>query len=306
MTGVHPDHSPRRSLTFAHEGLTFEVLTGGPPTGAGDPVVLLHGFPQDATSFDQVAAGLHRQGLRTLAPHQRGYRSGARPRRVTAYRIDRLVGDVLALLDSQGIGRVHLVGHDWGGAVAWFVAARHPERVASLVVLSTPHPAALAWAMRHSDQWRRSWYMLAFQLPWLPEWLLTRDDAGTLVRMLKASSVDRSHFSPEELRPFRDAIQRPGAATAMVNWYRTAVRQGFRSFRTPVPYPPITCETMLVWGMQDPALGFDELVPGTEKWAPKLAIEEIPGCGHFVQSERPAEVNRALVRFLSASAPATA
>lgn len=274
--------------------------------GEGPLVVLLHGFPESWWSWRYQLQPLADAGFRVIAPDLRGY--GETDKR-GPFDLDTLAGDVCHLIEALGEKRAKIVGHDWGGGVAWHLAAHRPEFCERLAILNCPHPAKMSEALLARPAWaqlKKSWYFFFFQLPWLPEWLLTRDDAGNLVRVLKASSVDRSHFSPEELRPFRDAIQRPGAAAAMVNWYRTAVRQGFRTLRKPAPYPPITCETMLVWGMQDPALGFDELVPGTEKWAPKLAIEEVPGCGHFVQSERPADVNRALLRFLSASAPATA
>ena len=132
--------------------------------------MLLHGFPTDRTSWDRVAARLHEAGLRTLAPDQRGYSPTAGPSDRDAYRLDELVADVLALIDASGRERVHLVGHDWGGALAWLVAGNHPTRIASLTVLSTPHPAAMSRAWRSgTEQKRKSWYMAAFQVPRLPE-----------------------------------------------------------------------------------------------------------------------------------------
>lgn len=274
--------------------------------GQGPLVVLLHGFPESWWSWRYQFQALADAGFRVVAPDLRGY--GETDKR-GPFDLDTLAGDVCHLIESLGEKHARIVGHDWGGGVAWHLAGHRPEFCERLVVLNCPHPARMNEALLSKPSWaqlKKSWYFFFFQLPWVPEWLLTRRDAGNLVRMLKASSVDRSHFSPEELRPFREAIQRPGAATAMVNWYRTAVRDGFRRLGKGPASPPITCPALLVWGMQDPALGFDELVPGTEKWAPKLELEEIQGCGHFVQSERPAEVNRALVRFLTASAPASA
>src|SRR6476620_5613798 len=157
-----------RISTFSRDGLHFDVTDEGPLDG--DVVVLLHGFPTDRTSWDRVAARLHEAGLRTLAPDQRGYSPAARRSDQAAYRLDELVADVLALVDASGRERVHLVGHDWGGALAWLVAANHPARIASLTVLSTPHPAAMARAWRTGvEQKRKSWYMAAFQLPHLPE-----------------------------------------------------------------------------------------------------------------------------------------
>ncbi len=159
-----------RITTFSRDGLRFDGWTDEGPLD-GDVVVLLHGFPTDRTSWDRVAARLHEAGLRTLAPDQRGYSPGARPTDEDEdYRLRAAVGDVLALIEASGRERVHLVGHDWGGALAWLVAANHPTRIASLTVLSTPHPAAMSRAWRSGiDQKRRSWYMAAFQVPWVPE-----------------------------------------------------------------------------------------------------------------------------------------
>jgi pimeloyl-ACP methyl ester carboxylesterase len=139
--------------------------------------------------------------------------------------------------------------------------------------------------------------MFFFQLPLLPEWALTNGDAGNLVRLLRASAVDRTNFGADELRPFRDAVQRPGAARAMVDWYRTALRDGV--LRRHQAWPLITAETLLVWGKSDPALGYDDVVPGTERYASRLSIAPVEGAGHFVHAERPAEVNALLTAFLS-------
>src|SRR3954467_7630213 len=138
-------HGPTRQSghvdTFRRGDMVFDVQDGGPPDG--EPVVLLHGFPQDRTAFDRMAPALHTAGLRTLAPDQRGYSPGARPVGRSHYRVREAVGDVLAMLDAAGSERAHVVGHDWGGAVAWAMAAWHPDRVRMLTALSTPHPAAL-------------------------------------------------------------------------------------------------------------------------------------------------------------------
>ncbi|MFB9732332.1 alpha/beta fold hydrolase [Ornithinimicrobium kibberense] len=230
--------------TFTRDGLTFEVLDGGPEDG--EVVVLLHGFPQDATAWDRVSPLLHAAGLRTLAPTQRGYSPGARPRRVTAYRISELVADVVALLDAAGVERAHVVGHDWGGGVAWALAAAHPDRVASLVVLSTPHPSALAWAFRHADQGRRSWYMLAFQLPVLPE--------RGLARMLRSGGLRRTGLPDQDARRYAARLGRAGALRGPLNWYRAALRPA-RDGRGGLRVGPVAVPTTYVWGTRDPFLG---------------------------------------------------
>lgn len=230
--------------TFTRDGLTFEVLDGGPDDG--EVVVLLHGFPQDATAWDRVSPLLHAAGLRTLAPTQRGYSPDARPRRVTAYRVPELVADVVALLDAAGVQRAHVVGHDWGGGVAWALAAEHPDRVASLVVLSTPHPSALAWAFRHADQGRRSWYMLAFQLPLLPE--------RGLARMLRSGGLRRTGLPAEDSGRYAARLGRARALRGPVHWYRAALRPARRG-RGGLRAGPVPVPTTYVWGTRDPFLG---------------------------------------------------
>src|SRR6478672_3924708 len=156
---------------FTRDGLVFDVGDSG---DGDDVVVLLHGWPQDRHAWSRVAPLLAEAGLRVVSFDQRGYSPGALPRGRAAYRMSELVADVLALVDALGQTRVHLVGHDWGGAVAWAFAERHPDRLHTLTVVSTPHHRAMAWALRHGDQARKSWYMLAFQLPVLPELVLRR------------------------------------------------------------------------------------------------------------------------------------
>ena len=162
--GSQHDNRPGRIDVFHRDGLVFDVTDEGPLDG--DVVVLLHGFPTDRTCWGRVTAALNTAGLRTLAPDQRGYSPSARPAGRAAYRLEELVADVVALIDATGRKQVHLVGHDWGGSLAWLVAGNHPDRVATLTAVSTPHPGALARAWRSgTDQRRRSWYIAAFQVP---------------------------------------------------------------------------------------------------------------------------------------------
>ena len=172
--------------SFRRDGLTFDVRDAGPPDG--EPVVLLHGFPQDAAAWDAVSPSLHQHGLRTLAPDQRGYSPMARPRGRKHYTLRETTGDVLALLDAAGLESAHVVGHDWGGMVAWALGAWHPDRVRTLTVLSVPHPAAMAKAMVTSTQALKSYYMGLFQLPLLPERLLLAR-GGKALRGIDRKSV---------------------------------------------------------------------------------------------------------------------
>ena len=187
---------------FVRPGLRFDVVDSGP---AGAPaVVLLHGFPQQPFSFEAVASRLSAAGLRTLTPTQRGYSPAARPTRRRDYRTAATATDVVALLDTAGLAQAHIVGHDWGGNQAWGVAGWHPDRVVSLTVLSTPHPAAFVKALWTSRQGLRSWYIGLFQLPALPEWLAGR----TIAKSLRDSGVP-----PEFVDRYAAAMADPGALT---------------------------------------------------------------------------------------------
>ena len=220
---------------YARDGLTFDLHRAGP--SGGEPVVLLHGFPQDASCWDGVAARLHEHGYRTLAPDLRGYSPGARPRGRRAYRMGECVLDVVALLDDQRIERAHVVGHDWGSALAWAVAGLHPDRVRSLSAISVPHPSAFLAAMPRG-QALRSWYMLAAQLPVLPELRLrSRLRADLIGSGLPAPYADR----------YADRMREPGAATAALNWYR--------ALPWSAPVPPCPVPTTFLWGRRDRFIG---------------------------------------------------
>ncbi|PZR09805.1 MAG: hypothetical protein DI536_20915 [Archangium gephyra] len=268
--------------------------------GEGPLVVLLHGFPENWWSWRYQIQPLVDAGFRVIAPDLRGYGDTDKH---GPYDIDTITDDVCQLISALGFGKVKIVGHDWGGAVAWHLASKRPEFCERLTVMNCPHPVIMREALINKPSWpqlKKSWYFFFFQLPLLPEWLLTRRDAQGTVRTIKGSSIDRSHFSAEEMRPFRDGIQKPGAAKAMIGWYRHIVREGLTNPFNPPAYEQIDVDTLLIWGMKDPALGYTELVPGTEKHVPKLKLVQVPDCGHFVQAERPDAVNPALISFLRA------
>lgn len=259
---------------FTRDGLTFDVTDTG-PTG-GEPVVLLHGFPQDRTAWSAVTERLAAKGLRCLAPDQRGYSPDARPRSVREYRLGELVDDVVGLLDEAGLARAHVVGHDWGGTVAWAVADRHHERVASLTVLSTPHPRALLEAMRRDGQWRKSWYIGAFQVPEVSEEVMRRQLAGMF---------RRTGMPDDRARHYCDRFATRADLTPAMNWYRAAVRGG-GGMRD---VGDIDVPTTYLWGSEDFALGragaeateahvtgpyrFVEIPAG--HWLPELNTDEV-------------------------------
>lgn len=249
---------------------------GGPAAGT---VVLLPGFPQDAATFDRVTPALHAAGLRTLVPTPRGYAPTNTPRRRRDYRLGELAGDVIALLDVAELDRVQIVGHDWGGAVAWAVAGWFRDRVAGLTVLSTPHPAALTASLLRSDQAFRSAYMAAFQLPVLPELVLARGGAALLRRSGLPAEVARRYAN----RPM----------TGPVNYYR-----GFAlSLRTPVPM--ITVPTTYVWGRQDFALGRWAAEHTADHVAADYDFRAVPG-GHWLPETRPELVAQAVLDRIAA------
>ncbi|MCF6742714.1 alpha/beta fold hydrolase [Blastococcus sp. KM273128] len=228
--------------SFRRDGLTFDVRDAGPADG--EPVVLLHGFPQDSTAWDRVAPALHQRGLRTLAPDQRGYSPSARPRGRAHYRLRETADDVLALLDAAGLGSAHVVGHDWGGIVAWALGAWHPERVRTLTALSVPHPAAMARAAATSDQALRSAYVGLFQLPVLPERLLLAGNGAVLRRVLR-----RGGLPDDAVERYVRRMREPGALTAALAWYRALPWSG----RDPVG--TVRVPTLHVWSTGDAFLG---------------------------------------------------
>ncbi|MGY1841198.1 MULTISPECIES: alpha/beta fold hydrolase [unclassified Modestobacter] len=263
--------------SFRRGDLVFDVRDAGPADG--EPVVLLHGFPQDAGAFDRLSPALHSAGLRTLAPDQRGYSPGARPVGRSAYRLREAADDVLALLQAAGLDSAHVVGHDWGGVVGWALAAWHPWRVRTLTSLSVPHPAAMTRAMGHSDQALRSAYIGLFQLPAAPEAVLLAGGGAVLRRMLRQGGL------PEELVDrYVERMREPGALTAALNWYRALPLAG----RDPVGR--VRVPTLHVWGARDAFLGRTateatgefvsgpyalEVLEDADHWLPELAADRV-------------------------------
>lgn len=278
-------------MQYSNEGLTFDVATGGPENGT--PVVLLHGFPQDASSWDRVVPLLHEAGCRTYAPDQRGYSPGARPPAVEDYAISHLVGDVVALLDAAGIQRVHLVGHDWGAGVAWAVATAVPARVASLTVLSTPHPAALAWAFTHTKQAFMSWYMGTFSLPVVPERIMS-----TRYRKIFTGSG----MTPADADRYAQRFATPEALRGPMNWYRASglFQQAARGLvsklrRAPhQPAPRVTVPTTYLWGTHDVALGRAAAERTARYVTGPYAFVELDA-SHWLPEERPDDVAREIL-----------
>lgn len=276
----------------AANGLTFEVAEAG----EGDHLILcLHGFPELNYSWRHQMPLLADMGYRVWAPNQRGYGASSRPEGVEQYSADRIVADAAALFDASGARKLTLVAHDWGGAIAWMFAINRARPVERLVVMNLPHPMCFAAALKHWPQRRRSWYMAMFQIPRLPEWLLARNDAAWVRGAFRGMALDKTQFPDAVLDVYAAAAQRPGALTAMVNWYRAAARHrdGMKlsnGGRVEVP-------TLIVWGEADSALGLETL-DGTERYVPDLTIRRLPGVSHWVQQEAPEAVNAILSEWL--------
>ncbi|MGN0065403.1 MAG: alpha/beta fold hydrolase [Nocardioides sp.] len=270
--------SPRLTR-YARDGLHFDVTDRGPSDG--EPVVLLHGFPQRATCWDEVSVRLNEAGLRTVAPDQRGYSPGARPTGRRAYHLSELVADVVTLIDLLG-GSAHVVGHDWGGNVAWALASAHPDKVRTLTALSVPHPRALVRAMRTLPQARRSWYVGGFQVPWLPERGLAAPFGR---RALRASGMDDAMVATYEREMVAD-----GALTGAVNWYRGLLVGGSGGFGRTVTVP-----TTYVWSDGDTALGPEAAAMCGQYVSGDYRFVTIHGASHWLPDQRPDQVAEAVL-----------
>ena len=280
-------------------GLQFEV----DECGQGSRFALcLHGFPECAFSWRHQLPRLARLGYRVWAPNLRGYGRTSRPAGVDAYHIDRLVDDVVGLIDAAGATETLLVGHDWGGGVAWMTALSQRRRLSGLVVMNAPHPARFVAHLFRWPQIRRSWYVFAFQVPRLPELLLGRRGARAVGRAFLDMAVDKSRFPPDVLDVYRQQALQPGALTAMVNYYRA----NRHLVRTPPAQlaQPIETPTLLIWGTADTALGV-ELAAETDAYVSPLTTRFLPGVSHWVQQEAPERVNALLEAWLTAEVPAT-
>ncbi|MQA15784.1 MAG: alpha/beta fold hydrolase [Pseudonocardiaceae bacterium] len=266
---------------FTRDGLTFDVSDSGP--AAGEPVVLLHGFPETSRSFDEVVPPLNAAGYRTVAPDQRGYSPRARPAGRADYRMSELVADVAALADAGGFRRFHLVGHDWGGAVAWACGVRLADRLASLTVLSTPHPGAFLRALR-GRQALHSWYMGLFQLPWLPERLLTN-------RRLFVGLLVRSGLPERYARRYAEHLDSPEAVAGGINWYRAmALPSTLQGARARVPVP-----TLYVYSTGDRFLTRDAAAASRDFVSGDYRFEVLDGVSHWIPEEVPERLSGLLL-----------
>ena len=288
--------SDAKYITVLANGLAFEVLEAG----AGDRLALcLHGFPEHAEMWRHHTETLVGLGYRVWAPNQRGYGKSSKPGGVAPYHIDHLVADVAALIDASGAREVSIVAHDWGAAVAWFLAMRKTRPLEKLVIINVPHPAVFANVLRSSWRQRmRSYYVALFQLPWLPERLLSRESGERLVRLIVNTSKNPSGFTEAELAAYRAQAADRNTLRAMIAWYRSAVRSNLFLNLLKSNVPIIETPTLLLWGEDDHALG-KETTYGTDVYVRDLQTVYLADCSHWVSADAPERANAELQRFLA-------
>jgi epoxide hydrolase 4 len=264
--------------------------------GTGPLVVLLHGFPEFWYAWRRQIPACVAAGYRVIAPDLRGYNWSSKPGGVLSYTIDKLTRDVAELIRSCGQGAAALVaGHDWGGVIGWYLPLFHPECLERLAILNAPHPALFPSELRRPDQLRRSWYILFFQIPWLPELWLRWRSRTILARLLQTDPVRSDAFSAEDIAHYQKAFDQPGVPAAAVNYYRASFRQLLRR-----PRLPIGCSdtpTLLIWGERDRFLN-PHLCEGLDPWVRRLRTERLPEASHWVMADEPERVNALLVEFL--------
>ncbi len=267
-------------------GQRFEVYE----EGHGDRLALcLHGFPEHAVSWRAQMPVLAALGFRVWAVNQRGYGRSSRPDGIASYALPELIADVAGLIDASGARSVVLIGHDWGAMVAWCFAATRARPLERLVIMNVPHPLCFQAAMKRWRQRRKSWYIAFFQLPRLPEWMLARNGGAAARQMFRPLRLPR-----EILSVYAGQLAEPGAATAMLNWYRAMRLRGARrlDFRAVIEVP-----TLVIWGEEDMALDLICL-DGTDRYVRDLRIERLPRVSHWVQQHAPDKVNALLEGFL--------
>ena len=277
---------------IAVNGLELHTIVAGPLDGP--LVVLLHGFPECWYTWRKQVKPLVEAGYRVVVPDQRGYNLSDKPQGVHNYRVDALASDIVELIRSFGRESAIVVGHDWGGLVAWHLAMQHPDVVEKLIVMNAPHPAAFLREIRSNPaQQRKSWYIGFFQLPIVPETTLGFDPIESANLFFRQSATNQEAFSSFDIHVMATAMAQPDSLANMLNWYRALVRErsGLSDLR------PVERPTLLIWAEDDVALG-RSLTYGLEQWISDLRVHYVPHCGHWVQNEAPDEVNEQLLAFL--------
>ena len=281
--------------TIPVNGIRLHVVTAGPQDGK--PIFLLHGFPEFWRGWLKQIAPLAEAGYRVIVPDQRGYNLSEVPKDIRAYSLDNLSQDIIGLFDFYGYRNVALAGHDWGAAVAWILAIRHPDRITRLGILNLPHPAVVRKFLSSSPkQMLKFWYFAFFQIPALPEWLLRINQYAGAANFLRLSGKHTT-FSDEDIAEYKKAWANSGGLTGMINWYRASVR-----------YPPtiqpgvrLPMPVLILWGRRDLALQY-EMATASLKYCPKGRLITLDNATHWVQHDEAQAVTQALLEFIAEDA----
>ncbi len=271
-------------------GVTLHVVTAGPADG--EPVILLHGFPEFWYGWRHQIPALVEAGYRVIVPDQRGYNQSDKPQGIENYTLDKLAADVVGLMDALGYRQVYLVGHDWGAVVAWSVGIMYPERLKRLTIMNVPHPSVFQRYVRSNlHQMLKSWYVFSFQMPVVPEWLFAMGGYSMGVRAIKGSGKPDT-FSDDDMERYREAWAHSGALTGMINWYRAIVQKPPKlsdNVRVRVP-------TLVMWGKQDAFLSA-EMAQLSVEMCDDGQLVMIDDATHWVQHDAAEQVNSLLLGF---------
>jgi pimeloyl-ACP methyl ester carboxylesterase len=282
---------PGDGITYQYvgvNGIELYVAFAGPPEG--EPVILLHGYPDASFAWREQMAALAGENFYVIAPNQRGYNLSDKPEGVDSYRMDLLVSDIIGLADGLGFEKFNLAGHDFGGIVSWNLVDAYPERVKRLVIFNCPHPLVMKqFQDDNEEQKKKSWYAYAFKIPVLPEIMVRAFNWRMLTNVMKDS------FSEEELDEYRRSWSQPGASKAMINWYRAL----FRLEEDELPRNIIDVPTLVVWGKQDPHVMWQQAEPSAAM-SSNGRVEYIEDATHWVLHDAPEKTSELLVDFFNA------
>lgn len=283
--------NPIQEKMIETNGIKLHIVQKG--NSEGQLILLLHGFPEYWYGWRQQIDFLAGMGFRVVVPDQRGYNLSDKPKGINAYCIDNLTLDIIGLLDALKYKKATIIGHDWGGMIAWQLAINYPERLDKLIILNIPHPKVMKKTLLKSwRQKRRSWYIFFFQIPWFPEFILSRINF-TLLRKVLVKSSRRGTFSETDLKQYQKAWSKKNALRSMINWYRAAFRTMFeKSVKSYIDIP-----TLLIWGMKDFALISDMAQPSIDLCR-KGRLVFIEEASHWVQHEEPDRVNSLIKDYL--------
>jgi epoxide hydrolase 4 len=264
--------------------------------GEGKLMLMLHGFPEFWYSWRHQIPEFAKD-YKVVALDLRGYNESDKPQALEAYNIKELRQDIAGVITGLGYENCILVGHDWGGAIAWNFAYHYPQMVEKLIALNIPHPAKLVEGLRMPQQLLKSWYIFFFQLPFLPELLIQSNDYQLIAEAFQGMAIDKSTFNQADLEAYKDAAAKRGALTAMVNYYRN-IFQGL--FQDSTKEMKLDIPTLIIWAENDAALS-KELTYETTKYVKNLTLKYIPNCSHWVQQEQPQLVNQYMREFLDSN-----